>query len=209
MHLLKSYSQHGEDLMIDKIFKNKKNGFYIDIGANDPVALNNTKRLYDKGWSGINIEPNHDIFWKLKKERKRDINLNVGIAKQEGRLTFYKFTANVLSTFDKNQFEFNEKYGKLQASIEVPVLPLRKVFYEYVQGKLVDFINIDVEGFELEVLKSNDWEKYRPKVIIIETEHDDGSIDKFLSSVDYKYLTECKINTFYVDKHNTDKVREY
>ena len=74
----KSFSQKGEDIMIDKILGNKKMGCYIDIGANDPHRFNNTKRFYNRGWTGVNIEPDPKCYQKIVTNRKRDINLNLG-----------------------------------------------------------------------------------------------------------------------------------
>lgn len=101
--LRNSYSQMGEDLEIDKILGYKKNVFYIDIGANDPVRFSNTNRFYKKGWQGINIEPNPNVFRNIDKARLRDTNLNVGIAYEKGNLTFYSFFPDTLSTFSEHQ----------------------------------------------------------------------------------------------------------
>src|SRR5579864_1383027 len=79
-----SYSQYKEDLWIDRMLGYKKNGFYIDIGASDPNYLNNTKKFYEKGWKGLNVEPNPSTFRKLKEDRDRDINLNVGVGLNPG-----------------------------------------------------------------------------------------------------------------------------
>lgn len=97
--ITKTYSQHQEDLQVDKILNFRDNGFYVDIGAYDPVRFSNTKRFYDRGWHGINIEPDPVRFLKFQKHRPRDINIQIGIAKEEGVLNFYKFKTNTLSTF--------------------------------------------------------------------------------------------------------------
>ncbi len=104
-----SYSQHREDMLIDSLLKNKKNGFYVDVGANNPIGFNNTKRFYDKGWSGINIEPNIRGYKLFLEQRKRDINLNIGISKKEGNLTFYEMEPDMLSTFSKKRNEILHK----------------------------------------------------------------------------------------------------
>ena len=97
----KSYSLYYEDLIIDSLLSYKKNGFYIDIGANDPVKFNNTARFYQRGWCGINIEPNPELFKRLEEARKRDINLNIGVGEKETELTFYHISAHTLSSFNK------------------------------------------------------------------------------------------------------------
>ena len=85
-----SFSQYGEDVIIDRLLCHKKRGFYIDIGANHPDRFSNTKRFYVKGWSGINIEPNPIIFKKFAK-RTRDVNLNIGIGGGESTIGFLLF----------------------------------------------------------------------------------------------------------------------
>src|SRR5512138_2270277 len=114
--LRNSYSQKGEDLVIDKVLGKKKNGFYIDVGANDPVLISNTYRFYKKGWTGINIEPNPLLFKKLAAARNRDINLNIGIAEDKGEMTFFSFFPNTQSTFSEQQAEeyLNQGYPLLE-----------------------------------------------------------------------------------------------
>jgi len=88
---LKSSSQYYEDLIIDRLLNHKKNGIYLDIGANDPDILSNTKRFYDRGWSGVNIEPDTELYNKLLKHRSRDINLNIGISSGGGSWYFTNY----------------------------------------------------------------------------------------------------------------------
>ena len=86
-----SFSQLGEDLIIDRYLVRKKKGFYIDIGAGDGNRFSNAKRFYKKGWRGINIEPNPGSYKKLLKKRNKDVNLNIGVGEIETELTFYVF----------------------------------------------------------------------------------------------------------------------
>jgi len=103
-----SFSQKSEDILIDRNLGFPKNGFYVDIGANDPSFLNNTKRFYDRGWSGINIEPNHKKYSKLCEFRRRDINLNIALADcPEGFIYFNVFNSDAASTACKEQVEEN------------------------------------------------------------------------------------------------------
>lgn len=164
-----SYSQKGEDLVIEKIIGKKKKGFYVDVGAHNPELFNNTKRFYDKGWRGINIEPNPLLIKALFVKRKRDINLNIGIKKQKGVGSFYEFEADSLSTFSKKEKDSKIKLGyKLKQEHKIKVLPLMDVLKKH--GKLpIDFISVDTEGLDLEVLQSNDWKKYRPTLVCVET----------------------------------------
>src|SRR3989339_633328 len=89
-----SYSQTGEDIIIDFFLKEKKSGFYIDVGAYHPVNLSNTYKFYKRGWNGVNIEPNHNKLSLFKNQRTRDINLNIGIGQNETKSKFFIFDAD-------------------------------------------------------------------------------------------------------------------
>ena len=210
----KSFSQKGEDIMIDKILGNKKMGCYIDIGANDPHRFNNTKRFYNRGWTGVNIEPDPKCYQKIVTNRKRDINLNLGIGDIEENLTFYKLIPDTLSTFSKVEFDNCIKQGyKLDEIINVDLIKLQEIFKKYFTNKTVDFLTIDTEGFDIQVLQGNDWSKYRPTLICIESvEHvcSDGntkksdSIEKYLNNVGYNKIFDNNLNSIYI---NTDDDR--
>ena len=167
--LRKSYGQKGEDLVLDKFSGNKRNGFYVDIGANDPHRFSNTKRFYLRGWTGINIEPDENNWQKLSSYRKRDICLNIGIGENERSLKFYKFTPHTLSTFSKEEADNYVKQGyKLEKVVLVEVKKLEDILAEYCKGD-IDFMSIDTEGFDIQVLESNNWNRFRPKLICIES----------------------------------------
>lgn len=199
-----SYSQHREDIIIDKLLKTKKNGFYVDVGANNPTGFNNTKRFYDKGWSGINIEPNTRGYKLFLEKRKRDINLNIGISKKESYLPFYHIEPDLLSTFSKEEMKSYLKNGyKLVEEKKVKTLPLKKVLNKYAKNKEIDFFSIDTEGFDLQVLKSNNWKKYKPKIICIETvPHTKGKQDNnsktYLEKLGYKIAHQNNTNTIFI-----------
>ena len=202
-----SYSQQGEDLIIDKLLGYKKSGFYVDVGANNPNHFSNTKRFYKKGWRGINIEPDLNNFQKFKDQRKRDINLNCGIATTNSKLTFYKFFPDTLSTFSKSEANKYKKQGyKLQEKKDVEVQPLSDVLSQYCKKGNIDFFSVDTEGFDLDVLKSNDWNKFKPKLICIESvSHDLNNINNkkkddhelFLCNVGYKKIYDNGLNSIF------------
>jgi len=164
----KSYAMDGEDLAIDQYIEKKEKGFYVDIGAHHPIHRNNTQLLFNKGWSGINIDVNQfsiDLFNFL---RPNDINLLTAISDQEGEITFYyqkKFSQ--LNTTDKKiayenfQGNFKERLVKCQTIHNI------LTHSKYKETK-IDFLNIDVEGAEMKVLKTLNFEIYDPKVICIE-----------------------------------------
>lgn len=203
-----TYSQGEEDLIIDKLLKYKQKGFYVDVGAYDPHRLSNTKRFYKKGWTGINIEPNIYGYRKFEKKRPKDINLNIGISNKNNTLTFYQFTPDTLSTFSENEANYYKGMGyKVEQTYKVPVVTLKKVLQKHAVNKKIDFLNVDAEGFDMEVLESNDWKNFRPTIICIEAfEHsleDDKvaltDLEQFLVSQGYKKVSQNKINALFVD----------
>jgi len=205
--ILRTFSQNGEDVVIHGLLKNKRNGFYVDIGANDPTRFSNTKYFYLQGWHGINIEPDLDGFIKIKKGRPNDINLNLGIGKANSKLIFYQFFPNTLSTFSESEAKKYQKQGyKLLTKKVVKVMKLTDVLGKYLKGKKIDFMTIDTEGYDMEVLESNNWSKYRPRVICIESVRHlisgpgkDIGLEVFLINVGYKKLFDNGLNSFYLD----------
>jgi FkbM family methyltransferase len=199
--IVQSYSQSAEDLIVDAILMCKPVGVYVDIGANNPNDLNNTKRFYDRGWSGINIEPNPKEFQELLQYRKRDINLNCGVSDIEGSFPFYVLDENMVSTFNKSvaiQMDI-ERGNKIVHIINLPVLRLDTMLDNDLDGRHIDFMSIDVEGNEVNVLRSNNWVKYRPKVIIIETCYNPGEILSVLLEQQYQLVYRNATNGIFVD----------
>lgn len=209
-----SYSQVGEDIILDFFLKEKKSGFYIDIGSYHPINLSNTYKFYERGWSGINIEPNHNKFRLFEEQRAKDINLNMGIGPSETKANFFIFDADTLSTFSEQVAENYKKIGhKVTEVKEIELMPLKKVIEKYAHNKKIDFLSVDTEGYDLEVLKTNDWNVYRPSLIVLETveySHDvlgkklNDSYDQFMSNIGYRKIADTYINTIYIDK-NIDK----
>ncbi len=199
-----SYSQKGEDLIIERILKTPKKGFYVDVGANNPIDCSNTARFFKKGWSGINIEPNPKNILLFKRKRPTDTNLGIGIASKKGVLNYYEFEEDMLSTFSEKEAEEYKKQGKrIVKKHRIRVEKLSTVLGKYTRSE-IDFLSIDTEGFDMEVLKSNDWNKYRPKTICIEsTSRGYGrdlsdEFDKYLSTRGYKKAAQTRLNTIYM-----------
>jgi len=206
-----SYSQLQEDIEIDNLLNNKTKGFYVDVGANDPNRFNNTKHFYKKGWTGINIEPSFDKYMKFEKVRNRDINLNMGVASQEGKLVFFQINVDTLSTFSEEIAQNYERQGYIITDRKnIGVHRLDYIFKTYASDKMIDFITIDTEGYDMEVLKSNDWKQYRPKLICVESafheitekknEHIKIEYSNFFSSIGYKKVFNNELNSIYMDK---------
>ncbi|MDA7828969.1 FkbM family methyltransferase [bacterium] len=164
----KSYAMDGEDLAIDKYIEKKNNGFYVDVGAHHPIHRNNTQLLFNKGWSGINIDVNQfsiDLFNFL---RPKDLNLLTAISDREGEITFfYQKKFSQLNTTDK-KIAFEHFNGNFKERL-VKCQTVQKILnYSKYKGVKIDFLNIDVEGAEMKVLKTLNFDIYDPGVICIE-----------------------------------------
>jgi FkbM family methyltransferase len=198
--MINSYSEFQEDLIIDSYFKGKTDGTYIDIGAYDPLVISNTRKFYEKNWRGINIDPNMATIELFNQHRPKDINLNIGISDKEEELTFYELTPKALSTFnhaDARQNCKNYLNSKIVNTYPVRCIPLKKLFEQY--NSHVDLLSIDVEGYEEFVLKSNDWERYRPKMIVIEINRNTDFLLNFLAEQDYRKIFNNHVNAIFID----------
>lgn len=165
-----SYAQNHEDVLLARLFPRGLTGFYVDVGANDPIKNSITKHFYDQGWHGINVEPASDPFKRLAEARPRDVNLNVGLSDHEGTLTLYEFPPDIsaVSTFSEEQAEWHRDSGLASVGQPVTVTTLAKVLEEHVGETTVDFLSVDVEGHERQVLVGGDWTRFRPRVVIVE-----------------------------------------
>ncbi|CAN5455491.1 hypothetical protein BH10BAC4_BH10BAC4_06180 [soil metagenome] len=166
-----SFSQCGEDLIVSYVFSLRgiDKPSYIDIGANDPYFLSNTALLYQNGCRGINIEANPQLSEKFKIYRPDDINLNIGIDDKEGELDFYMMLDHTLSTFSLNEYNSMIADGKQLAEVrKVKLTTISYVLMKYFDSKFPDFMSIDVEGMDFDILKSIDYESAFPKIICVE-----------------------------------------
>ena len=198
---LGSYSQYGEDIILSKLLKSAKTGFYIDIGAHHPTEFSNTKYFYERGFRGINIEPNPHLIEEFLIQRKEDINLNIGIAPQEGEMEFYLVEASTLSTFDAAAAKESCKIynSKIIGQLNTKVHPLAQIIEKHAPKKTIDFLSVDAEGYDLKVLQSNDWNKYRPQFVIVETNQDSKNILEFMSKNQYKIVYKNSTNHIFKD----------
>ena len=199
--LLRSHSQFNEDLLLDLLLGGKDSGFYVDIGANDPTINNNTKRFYDRGWTGINVEPGVIPYSDLCEARPRDINLNRGVGSSAGSLTFYDIAGDPsISSFDENVARRMAKAFHLEI-VPTPILvsPLRDILAEFAPDKPIDFLSVDAEGVDYDVLKSNDWSVYRPSIAMVEMNNEVAEITCFMDANKYLLIFNNEYNGIFVD----------
>lgn len=187
------YSQNGEDLILNRFLDNKKEGFFVDVGAHHPIRFSNTYLFYKKGWSGINIDAMPGSMNQFNKIRPKDINVESGVGLNNDQQTFYQFNESALNTFSKKEALSKNKNGyEIIKSNLVQVESLENLLDKYMpRNTKIDFLNIDVEGKDEEVLISNNWKKYKPNYILIEIlrevclDKNNSSIKKFLKSKGY------------------------
>ena len=208
-----SYSQTGEDLIVRFILGqlNITQPKYLDLGAHHPDFLNNTNIFYQNGGSGVNVEPDPFLIQQFDKLRPNDINLNVGIGFRENEelMDFFVMSDKVLNTFSKEEAEKIESYGtyKIEQVLQIKLIPISKVL-SYFKAGLPNFVTLDVEGLDLQIIKTIDFESFRPQVFCIETitytedksERKITEIIDWMLSKDYFVYADTFINTIFVDK---------
>jgi FkbM family methyltransferase len=165
-----SYAQNGEDVVLDRVFHRGQFGFYIDVGASDPVVDSVTKHFYDRGWSGINVEPARLALKALQASRPRDLNLGLGMGAEPGDITFYELPQQMTgcSTFSSELANEYRGSGWEFAERTVSVTTLAAVCEAHVRNRVIDFLKIDVEGDEAAVLGGADFRRFRPRVLVVE-----------------------------------------
>lgn len=205
-----SYAQEGEDVILNRFFENKTNGFYVDIGAHHPKRFSNTYIFYKKGWRGINIDPLPGTKKKFDEERHGDINLECGVSQKAQELTYYMFNEPALNTFSKE--EAASKNGlrayKIIEERTIKTYPLSRILNENMLPDVkIDFMSVDVEGLDLEVLMSNNWNLYRPNLLLVEDLKKIPLIDlkekselfKFLTQQEYRLVSKTFNTLFFKD----------
>ncbi len=189
----KSYSMFGEDIFIDNFFKNKSNGIYVDVGCYHPLEGNNTHLLFKKGWSGMNIDLNKTSIELFRIARKNDINLRAAVTNKLNKIKFfYRKKINMLNTINKNfankSFRKGFKIGFVKSSTLNSLLDKSKL-----KNKQIDLLNLDIEGNEINALKSLNFKKYNPKLICVEIHNYSKKglkFSNFKSNPVYKFLRQ-------------------
>ncbi|MGR8981494.1 MAG: FkbM family methyltransferase [Gammaproteobacteria bacterium] len=198
-----SYAQNFEDVMLWRALKHVEHGFYIDVGANDPIIDSVTHAFYEKGWHGINIEPLETHFRDLEKNRPHDVNLQCAAGARPGKIELWECDVRGWATADKRVVNQHSKNGHEGVCREVVVLPLSQVCEKYVH-RPIHFLKIDVEGFERDVLEGMDFVKFRPWVVVVEstrpnsTEETHGEWEGILIAANYIFAYADGLNRYYL-----------
>jgi len=186
---IESYSSFGEDRLILKFLSKLPAGFYVDVGAHAPKDYSNTYALYQRGWRGIAIDPDPDAITAFGKERPGDIALQVAIGTKPGKVTLHLFNDRSMNTVDKEIYEKTLKNPRKrhQGDISVERKSLADILTRHVPAGIeVNFLNVDCEGADLDVLRSNDWASFYPKLIAVEDL--DLDLEKVVESRIFRYL---------------------
>ena len=203
-----SFAQNCEDVLLYRAFKGKSGGTFIDVGAGHPIADNVTLWLRQKGWRGVNVEPNPIYFRDLQKYRPEDINLNVGVADKAGELLFYQVEQNEvghgwgMSSFDSASETLAQSMGFKVNRLRIPVITLNEIAERHYPGG-VDVLKLDVEGLEEAIIQSTDWRRFRPKLICVEAVEPVSARpawpkwENFLTNADYVFAAFDGVNCYY------------
>jgi len=171
-HVSLSYSQEGEDMILSRIFGDKPFGFFVDVGAHHPKRFSNTYLFYKRGWRGINIDAMPGSMKSFNRFRPRDINLEQPISNKKQKLIYYGFNEPALNGFSSNLSENRKKMKEYHVIFtrELETITLDSVLELNLPNNIneIDFLTIDVEGLDFEVLRSINLKKYHPKFILIE-----------------------------------------
>ena len=193
----RSFSQFGEDRWLARYFQDQPVGFYVDVGAFHPFLASNTYALYRRGWRGINLEPAPDGLAMLRKHRPRDLNLPFAVSQEGGEVQF-----TLTGSFAGIDDEQHLWQGMPGPRITVRAQPLTDILDEYLPvGTGIDLLDVDCEGHDVDVLRSNDWERYRPRIVLCEHHAgDEKSPDPgpFLEEKGYVLHTRLDLTCVYV-----------
>ena len=213
-----SYAQNREDVLLNRFFHGDSPQVYVDVGAGHPIFHSVTKHFYDIGWNGLNVEPRRSLFEKLCVSRPRDINKNCAVTDIAGEMVFFEIRVAAdtsednggLSTLDKH---LADNYKSLGYIVEEHVLQVSMLSQHLADAGIrnIGFLKIDVEGFEMNVIRSIDWLRWRPRVVVIEcTKPTTGDVcdelaRSFLRQKNYLDVFFDGLNRYYVRQEDTDR----
>lgn len=200
-----SFSSAGEDMILRHILGSEKmSGFYVDVGAFHPTLFSNTYFFYLNGWRGINVEARPGSKAMFDKVRPRDVNLELAVSRERGEMTYYFIAEDSpMNSFSPEFLRQIEMWGAVKEKIPVPALPLAEILDRHLpKGQSIDFLTVDVEGHDYQVLESNDWSRFRPRIIVVEDEGLDPSRSRIVQMMKGHGYELCAQNVIILDKIN-------
>ncbi|MFD2524094.1 FkbM family methyltransferase [Emticicia soli] len=201
-----NFSQTGEEIVIQWILKDIKQGFYLDVGCHHPYKISNTFQLYLNGWHGIAIDANPTLIEKWKRKRKNDIPLVAAISDEEKEVTFYEFKESEVNTMDEGMVqEWKQKFN-YRSERKLTTQTLTSILDKYLpENQKIDLLTVDVEGNDFNVIKSIDLNKYRPKLIVVEihgfdlSNIEENEIYQYLITQKYTLVSFATMNGYFLD----------
>ncbi len=198
------YSQHGEDFVLDQLFRDKKEGFFVEVGCIDGRRFSNTLALEERGWRGLCVEAHAGYIELLRRNRHRSIICHCAAGeKDEDEIVFYANSRGSLSTVDRSKEAlFRKKYGEYFTGFEKQRVPMRRLDTLFREHGItqIDIVSLDIEGYEGEALKGIDFQQYKPLVLVIESdapEHE-SQLDRILIPNGYTKSVRIGPNIFYL-----------
>jgi FkbM family methyltransferase len=207
-HAKVAFSHWGEDSIVQFIFRDHKPGRYLDIGCYHPALYSNTMSLYRQGWTGVNVDPNPFMIGECRTLRPKDTSVNKAVGAERGFMEYFNFhdwaSSNTANRKFAEEVAAVSRVGVPAPSI-VEVLTLEELIDEYFQGMAPEFINIDVEELDVDVLRSGNWSKHRPLVIAVEDirfvadRPGESPTYKFMLEHGYTLFSRCVFTSFFIE----------
>jgi FkbM family methyltransferase len=196
-----TYAQNFEDVLLRRALQDLANGFWVDVGANHPRDLSVTKWFSDQGWTGINIEPNPSFLRLLQAERLRDVNIGAAVGSHVGETTLHVVGDTGLTTTRVERTTPTALLGhQVTETITVPVTTLNAVLETHAPNRVIDFLKIDAEGSESEIINGLDLERFRPRIVVIE--NGEGYADTF-AQAGYSFVWFDNINQYFLRREDS------
>lgn len=209
-----SYAQNFEDVLLRRAFRHIEQGFYIDVGANDPSADSITRAFYDLGWHGINIEPIKSHYDDLVRNRTRDINLQCAAGDRSGLIELWETDMRGWATAEPQVVAQYRAQGHIGQWRQVPVKTLDEICKQHAQDP-IHFLKIDVEGYEHEVIQGANWSRFRPWIVLVEAIWPNSSEpthiawESILLNHAYAFIYSDGINRFYLASEHIELAHHF
>jgi FkbM family methyltransferase len=204
-----SYAQFGEDLLLTHLLGHRSEGVYVDVGCFHPIVYSNTYIFYRRGWRGLAIDPNPELKKAWDRYRRGDVFLNLAVTSAAGKMAYLADSKRpaMNMVLDEDRLSRMDSANYMVRSCDTS--PLSEIMNKYLNGKRIDLLNVDCEGMDVEVLESNDFEKYRPTVIAVEDASIslETNVSRFLQALGYECRAYTGLTKIFQDTTQADRWR--
>lgn len=205
---IRFYGQYGDDYLLWKFFDEKQTGFYVDVGAFDGVHLSNSYSFEQQGWTGVCVEAHPDFFEICNNARPQSTCVHAACVgnDEQDTITFYTEPLGLLSGTSPEEEDVKARYERRNldfddfVAITVPAMTLNKILEDTLDASALDFVSIDVEGTELDVLKGFDLNRFSPRVIVVEANNNKArlALESYLKPFGYRRARVMRENVYFV-----------